>query len=63
MIDTRVLMDDATLAKELLDNAGENGGKVSHQDVVFGLRNLLKLKYCPVAVRFFYREDELCLAV
>jgi uncharacterized protein (DUF169 family) len=59
MIDTRVLMDDVTLAKELLNNAGENGGKLRNQDIVFGLRNLLKMKYYPVAVKFFYKKEEL----
>ncbi|MDR3569241.1 MAG: DUF169 domain-containing protein [Syntrophobacteraceae bacterium] len=59
MIDTQVYMDDVQLAKELLDNAKNNGERLSHSDIVFGLRNLLKLKYYPVAIKFFYKEDEL----
>jgi len=59
MIDTQLLMDDVKLAKELLQNAEENKGRLSHQDIVFGLRNLLKMKYYPVAVKFFFKEDEL----
>ncbi|MGC8493073.1 MAG: DUF169 domain-containing protein [Syntrophobacteraceae bacterium] len=59
MIDTKIYMDDVQLAKELLENAGNNGDRLSHSDIVFGLRNLLKMKYYPVAVKFFYKEEEL----
>jgi uncharacterized protein (DUF169 family) len=59
MIDTQLFMDDVTLAQQLLENAESNGGKLTDADIVFGLRNLLKMKYYPVAVKFFYKEDEL----
>ncbi|MBN2122808.1 MAG: DUF169 domain-containing protein [Deltaproteobacteria bacterium] len=59
MIDTRVCMDDVQLAKELLENAENNGGKLSPSDMVFGLRNFLKMKYYPVAVKFFFTPEEL----
>lgn len=59
MINTQIYMDDVQLAKELLENVKSNGGKLSHSDIVFGLKNLLKLKYYPVAVKFFYKAQEL----
>lgn len=59
MIDTQMYMDDVRLAEELLNNAERNHGKLTHADIVFGLRNLLKMKYYPVAVKFFYDEREL----
>ena len=54
MIDTQTYMSDVDLAKELLDNADKNNGKLSNSDIVFGLRNLLKMKYYPVAVKYFF---------
>jgi uncharacterized protein (DUF169 family) len=59
MINTQTYMDDVQLAKELLDNAKSNGDRLSPSDIVFGLRNLLKMKYYPVAVKYFYKQDEL----
>lgn len=59
MIDAHLLMDDVNFAKEILNNAEENGGKLNPSDIVFGLRNILKMKYYPVAVKFFFDEDEL----
>lgn len=59
MINTQLYMDDVQLAKELLENVKNNGGKLSHSDIVFGLKNLLKMKYYPVAVKFFYKAQEL----
>jgi uncharacterized protein (DUF169 family) len=59
MIDTQNLMDDVHLCRDLLNNAKGNGGKLKDADIVFGLRNLLKMKYYPVGVKFFYKEDEL----
>ena len=52
-------MDDVQMARELLENAGSHNGVLSHSDIVFGLRNLLKMKYYPVAVKFFFDEEEL----
>ncbi len=59
MINTQIFMNDVQLAKELLDNAQNGNGKLSNSDIVFGLRNILKMKYYPVAVKFFYKEKEL----
>ena len=59
MINTKICMDDVDLAKELLDNAKNDNGKLSHSDIVFGLRNILKMKYYPVAVKYFFDEKEL----
>ena len=59
MIDTRKFMNDVQLAKELLENAQNDHGKLSDADIVFGLRNLLKMKYYPVGVKFFYKEKDL----
>ena len=59
MIDTQMYMDDSELAKQLLDNANNNSGKLSKSDIVFGLRNLLKMKYYPVAVKYFFDDKEL----
>jgi uncharacterized protein (DUF169 family) len=59
MIDTEVFMDDVGLAKELLHNAERNHGELRPSDIVFGMRNLLKMKYYPVAVKFFFQETEL----
>ncbi len=54
MINAEIVMDDVQLAKGLLDNTKNSHGKLSHAEIVFGLRNLLKLKYYPVAVKFFF---------
>jgi len=59
MLKTDVYMDDVQLARELLNNAENQDGKLSHPDIVFGLRNLLKMKYYPVAVKYFFEEGEL----
>lgn len=58
-IDTDMYMDDVELAKRLLENAEQNGGKLSDSDIVFTLRNLLKMKYYPVAVKYFFDQAEL----
>ena len=59
MLDTQLLMDDVSLARGLLENAASNNEKLSPSDMVFGLRNLLKMKYYPVAVKYFFEEAEL----
>ncbi len=53
-IDSELLLDDRRFAETMLAK-----GKLSKADMVFILRNLLKLKYYPVAVKFFYDEEEL----
>jgi hypothetical protein len=49
-IDTSRYLDDVSLAEVLLKNAMHTGGELSNSDVVFSLRNFLKMKYYPVAV-------------
>lgn len=59
MIDTQTYMNDVELSKQLLENAEKNNGKLSNSDVVFALRNILKMKYFPVAVKYFFDQKEL----
>ncbi|MBF0395872.1 MAG: DUF169 domain-containing protein [Desulfobacterales bacterium] len=54
MIDTLTLLNDVEFAKVMLDKK-----ELSGADIVFILRNLLRMKYYPVAIKFFYSEDEL----
>ncbi len=58
-INTAMYMDDVELAKRLLENADQNGGTLSNSDIVFALRNILKMKYYPVAVKYFFDQAEL----
>ena len=58
-IDTETYLDDVALAEALLEKAALNDGVLSHADIVFGLRNLLKMTYFPVAVKYFYSHTEL----
>ena len=58
-IDTARYLNDVELAETLLENALPNEGKLSNSDVVFSLRNFLKMKYYPVAVKYFFSETEL----
>jgi uncharacterized protein (DUF169 family) len=54
MIDSMMMLDDAAFAKDLLKKKTLSGA-----DIVFTLRNLLRMKYYPVAVKFFYDKEEL----
>ena len=45
-------------AEMLLENAEQNGGKLSYSDIVFSQRNFLKMKYNPVAIKYFFSADE-----
>lgn len=54
MFNTDQLLDDVEFAKGLLEKK-----ELSKSDIVFSLRNLLRMKYYPVAVKFFYSEDDL----
>ncbi|WP_051184910.1 DUF169 domain-containing protein [Desulfatiglans anilini] len=54
MIDTTMLLNDVEFARQMLEKE-----TLSHSDIVFTLRNLLKFKYYPVAVKFFFSEEEL----
>ncbi len=56
-IDSEMLLDDRKFAEIMLLKKGTEG--LSKADMVFTLRNLLKLKYYPVAIKFFYDEGEL----
>jgi uncharacterized protein (DUF169 family) len=58
-IDTNKYLDDVALAETLLESAKQKGGELSNADIVFSLRNFLKMKYYPVAVKYFYSEPEL----
>ena len=54
MIDTAQILDDVQFASAMLEKKD-----LSKSDLVFSLRNLLKMKYYPVAVKFFFSKDEL----
>ncbi len=54
MTDSELLLDDVRFAKAMLEKK-----KLSGADIVFTLRNLLKMKYYPVAVKFFFSNEEL----
>ncbi len=56
MIDSDLLLDDRRFAEVMLKKRDAEG--LSKADMVFILRNLLKLKYYPVAVKFFYNKNE-----
>ncbi len=52
-IPSEILLNDIEFSEAMLSKK-----KLSKSDMVFVLRNLLRLKYYPVAVKFFYSEDE-----
>jgi uncharacterized protein (DUF169 family) len=54
MINTTMLLNDVDFAKAMLEKK-----ELNNSDIVFSLRNLLRMKYYPVAVKFFFAEDEL----
>ena len=54
MIDSMTMLDDVAFAKSMLEKKSLSGA-----DIIFALRNLLRMKYYPVAVKFFYDENEL----
>lgn len=54
MIDTSNLLDDVAFAKGLLEKE-----TLSNSDIVFSLRNLLKMKYYPVAVKYFFSDEDM----
>jgi uncharacterized protein (DUF169 family) len=54
MMDTVELLDDVQFAKVMLDKK-----TLSYSDIVFSLRNLLKMKYYPVAIKFFFSNEDL----
>jgi len=54
LIDSNLLLNDVEFAKAMLDK-----DDISNADIVFILRNLLKMKYYPAAVKFFFSNKEL----
>ncbi len=54
MIDSSIMLDDVAFAQEMLGKPS-----LSNADLVFALRNLLRMKYYPVAVKFFFHAAEL----
>jgi hypothetical protein len=58
-LDTARYLNDVELAETLLENGKQNAGKLSYSDILFGLRNFLKMKYYPVAIKYFFSENEL----
>ena len=46
------MLDDVAFAKAMLEKKSLTGA-----DLVFALRNLLRMKYYPVAVKFFFDQD------
>jgi uncharacterized protein (DUF169 family) len=54
MIDSLEILDDVSFAKAMLAKKS-----LSNADLVFSLRNLLRMKYYPVAVKFFFSQEEL----
>lgn len=54
MIDSLEMLDDVAFAKAMLAKK-----ELSGADLVLSLRNLLRMKYYPVAVKFFFSADEL----
>jgi len=54
MIDTGKLLDDVDFSKAMLES-----GDLKNSDLVFTLRNLLRMKYYPVAIKFFFSKEEL----
>lgn len=58
-VDYDFCLDDVALARSILEKAGESGGKISDAGIVFALRNILKMKYYPVAVKYFFDAAEL----
>jgi len=58
-IDTARYLNDVKLAETLLENGKRNGGSLSYSDIVFSQRNFLKMKYYPVAIKYFFSENEL----
>ncbi len=58
-MDFDMYLDDVALAQKILASADKNDEKISDAGIVFALRNLLKMKYYPVAVKYFFDEKEL----
>lgn len=53
-IDSQLLLDDRGFAEQMLEKE-----ELSNADMTLTLRNLLKLKYYPVAIKYFFDQKEL----
>lgn len=58
-IDYHLMLDDVSFSKKVLEVADKNEGKINDAGIVFTLRNILRMKYYPVAVKYFFNEKEL----
>ena len=58
-MNTDKYLDDVALAETLLEKAARNTGVLTPADIVFSLKNFLKMKYYPVAIKYFFSEGEL----
>jgi uncharacterized protein (DUF169 family) len=54
VLNTEKLIEDVDFAKTMIEK-----GNMTNADIVFTLRNLLRMKYYPVAIKFFYSNDAL----
>jgi uncharacterized protein (DUF169 family) len=58
-LETERYLDDVAFAEALLEKAALNDDRLSPADVVFALRNLLKMTYYPVAIKYFFEKRDL----
>jgi uncharacterized protein (DUF169 family) len=58
-LETERYLDDVALAEALLEKAALAGDRLSPADIVFALRNLLKMTYYPVALKYFFENRDL----
>ena len=56
---SEIFLDDVAFAEALLEKAARNDGVLNSADIVLSLRNLLRMKYFPVAVKYFYTQGDL----
>lgn len=57
-MDYEFWMDDVSLAKSILGAADRKDGRIDDAGIVFALRNILKMKYYPVAVKYFFEQAQ-----
>jgi len=58
-LETEKYLDDVAFAEALLEKAAHANGRLSAADIVFALRNLLKMTYYPVAIKYFFDARDL----
>jgi len=56
---SQITSEILTYQNRLLENGKQNGGKLNYSDIVFSQRDFLKRKYYPVAIKYFFSENEL----